>query len=151
MWAAPRACILCLRLFFLGIMNTITGSGQDVLLGRCSGQNIRKLVKDGYVIKKPTVIHSRSRALRNAEAKAKGRHSGYGEKSMLVLGTSLLCTVLCAFKDMLQDAGEQPYKLCLMHTELGAAVQAVHHVSSRQRVMLTSQVPALSLGFPQLH
>lgn len=43
-----------------------------------AGQNIRKLVKDGFVIKKPTKIHSRSRARVAAEAKAKGRHSGYG-------------------------------------------------------------------------
>lgn len=40
-------------------------------------ENIRKLVKDGYIIHKPTVIHSRSRACRMNEAKAKGRHSGY--------------------------------------------------------------------------
>lgn len=44
-----------------------------------TGQNIRKLVKDGFVIRKPTTIHSRARARRMAEAKAKGRHSGYGE------------------------------------------------------------------------
>ncbi|RWV88654.1 hypothetical protein GW17_00049239 [Ensete ventricosum] len=41
-------------------------------------QNIRKLVKDGFVIRKPTKIHSRSRARRALEAKRKGRHSGYG-------------------------------------------------------------------------
>ncbi len=35
-------------------------------------------MKDGFVIRKPTVIHSRARARRNAEAKSKGRHSGYG-------------------------------------------------------------------------
>jgi len=32
------------------------------------------------VIKKPTKIHSRARARDAAEAKAKGRHSGYGER-----------------------------------------------------------------------
>jgi len=42
------------------------------------GQNIRKLVKDGFIIRKPTKIHSRSRARRMKEAKRKGRHSGYG-------------------------------------------------------------------------
>ena len=41
-----------------------------------SRQNIRKLVKDGFVIKKPTVVHSRSRHLRHLEAKSKGRHTG---------------------------------------------------------------------------
>lgn len=45
-----------------------------------AGQNIRKLIKDGLVIRKPTVIHSRARARRQAEAKAKGRHTGYGEQ-----------------------------------------------------------------------
>ncbi|KAL5988085.1 60S ribosomal protein L19C [Asimina triloba] len=44
-----------------------------------SRQNIRKLVKDGFIIKKPTKIHSRSRARPADEAKRKGRHSGYGE------------------------------------------------------------------------
>ncbi|KAJ0113408.1 hypothetical protein Patl1_00955 [Pistacia atlantica] len=43
-----------------------------------SRQNIRKLVKDGFIIRKPTKIHSRSRARRMKEAKRKGRHSGYG-------------------------------------------------------------------------
>ena len=43
-----------------------------------AGQNIRKLIKDGFVIRKPTIIHSRSRARLNAEAKSKGRHTGYG-------------------------------------------------------------------------
>ena len=39
---------------------------------------MRKLIKDGFVIKKPTKIHSRARARLAAEAKSKGRHSGYG-------------------------------------------------------------------------
>ena len=43
-----------------------------------AGQNIRKLVKDGFIIRKPTKIHSRSRARRMKEAKSKGRHAGYG-------------------------------------------------------------------------
>jgi hypothetical protein len=45
-----------------------------------SGQNIRKLVKDGFILKKPSKIHSRSRARAAAEAKAKGRHTGYGKR-----------------------------------------------------------------------
>ena len=44
------------------------------------GQNIRKLVKDGFILKKPSKIHSRSRARSAAEAKAKGRHTGYGKR-----------------------------------------------------------------------
>merc|ERR1739847_150447 len=45
-----------------------------------SRQNIRKLVKDGFVIKKPENIHSRSRARLAAAAKAKGRHTCYGKR-----------------------------------------------------------------------
>jgi ribosomal protein L19E len=47
-----------------------------------AGQNIRKLVKDGFIIKKPQKIHSRSRARRAHEAKQKGRHSGYGNTAV---------------------------------------------------------------------
>ncbi|KAF8733164.1 hypothetical protein HU200_015539 [Digitaria exilis] len=47
---------------------------------RGSRQNIRKLVKDGFIIRKPQKIHSRSRARRAHEAKQKGRHSGYGKR-----------------------------------------------------------------------
>lgn len=42
---------------------------------------MRKLIKDGFIIKKPNVVHSRSRARRKAEAKAKGRHTGTGKRS----------------------------------------------------------------------
>ena len=49
-------------------------------LGSPAGQNIRKLVKDGLVVKRPIAVHSRSRVRRYAEAKAKGRHCGYGKR-----------------------------------------------------------------------
>jgi large subunit ribosomal protein L19e len=45
-----------------------------------SRQNIRKLVKDGYVIRKPVTIHSRSRVHRKNAAKRKGRHMGIGKR-----------------------------------------------------------------------
>jgi len=45
-----------------------------------SRQNIRKLVKDGFVIKKPEVVHSRSRFHRRNDAKRKGRHTGFGKR-----------------------------------------------------------------------
>jgi len=35
-----------------------------------------QLIKDGFVIKKPQVVHSRSRFLARLEAKRKGRHTG---------------------------------------------------------------------------
>merc|ERR1711998_749589 len=41
---------------------------------------IRKLVKDGFVIKKPCKIHSRARVTRRLEAKRKGRYTGYGKR-----------------------------------------------------------------------
>ncbi|KAI5064823.1 hypothetical protein GOP47_0019518 [Adiantum capillus-veneris] len=45
-----------------------------------SRQSIKKLVKDGFVIQKPTKIHSRARAKRALKAKRKGRHSRYGKR-----------------------------------------------------------------------
>ena len=44
---------------------------------------MRKLVRDGFIIRKPQVIHSRARAVLAAKAKAKGRHSGFGESPRL--------------------------------------------------------------------
>ena len=41
---------------------------------------IRKLVKDGFVLKQPYAIHSKSRHQRHIEAKLKGRHTGYGKR-----------------------------------------------------------------------
>ena len=45
-----------------------------------SGQNIRKLVKDGFVLAKPQKVHSRARTNAYAEAKRKGRHTGHGKR-----------------------------------------------------------------------
>jgi len=45
-----------------------------------SRQNIRKLVKDGFIIKKPEVVHSRARVLERLAAKRKGRHMGFGKR-----------------------------------------------------------------------
>merc|ERR1712149_121791 len=42
--------------------------------------SIRKLIKDGLVMKRSTTIHSRSRARRYAESKRKGRHTGTGKR-----------------------------------------------------------------------
>merc|ERR1711962_670020 len=44
-----------------------------------SRQNIRKLIKDGLIIKKPQIVHSRARIRANLEAKRKGRHKGFGK------------------------------------------------------------------------
>merc|ERR1719460_3481301 len=45
-----------------------------------SRQNIRKLVKDGFVIRKPQKVHSRARTNAYQEAKRKGRHTGHGKR-----------------------------------------------------------------------
>lgn len=45
-----------------------------------SRQHVRKLVKDGLIIKKPVVVHSRARVRKNAEARRKGRHTGTGKR-----------------------------------------------------------------------
>jgi large subunit ribosomal protein L19e len=45
-----------------------------------SRKNIRKLVADGFVLKKPPTMHSRARARAHHEAKKKGRHSGIGKR-----------------------------------------------------------------------
>merc|ERR1719478_1672625 len=42
--------------------------------------NVRKLIKDGLIIRKPQVIHSRARVRKNQEAKRKGRHTGTGKR-----------------------------------------------------------------------
>ncbi|CAG8436703.1 16515_t:CDS:2, partial [Funneliformis caledonium] len=45
-----------------------------------SRQDIRKLIKDGLIIKKPQTIHSRFRVRQKLEAKRKGRHTGPGKR-----------------------------------------------------------------------
>jgi len=45
-----------------------------------SRQNFRKLIKDGYVIRKPNAIHSRARVNKRLAAKRKGRHMGTGKR-----------------------------------------------------------------------
>jgi large subunit ribosomal protein L19e len=45
-----------------------------------SRQNVRKLIKDGFIIRKPDVVHSRSRVAERLDAKRKGRHTGFGKR-----------------------------------------------------------------------
>merc|ERR1712078_334945 len=42
--------------------------------------NVRKLLKDGLIIRKPVKIHSRSRVRKNLAARRKGRHTGTGKR-----------------------------------------------------------------------
>ncbi|KAH7549418.1 hypothetical protein JRO89_XS13G0029500 [Xanthoceras sorbifolium] len=44
------------------------------------GMNMRKLVKDGFIVKRPTKTHSRYRTKQAHEAKMRGRNSGYGKR-----------------------------------------------------------------------
>merc|ERR1712179_430086 len=45
-----------------------------------SRQNVKKLVKDGLIIRKPVAVHSRARVRKNAIARRKGRHMGHGKR-----------------------------------------------------------------------
>jgi large subunit ribosomal protein L19e len=45
-----------------------------------SRENIRKLIKDGYIIRKPNAVHSRARVNKRLAAKRKGRHTGFGKR-----------------------------------------------------------------------
>ncbi|WFD04213.1 60S ribosomal protein L19 [Malassezia obtusa] len=45
-----------------------------------SRANVRKLIKDGQIIKKPVVNHSRERTRLLHAAKRVGRHTGYGKR-----------------------------------------------------------------------
>jgi large subunit ribosomal protein L19e len=45
-----------------------------------SGQHVRKLIKDGFIIHKPAAVHSRARTRKNLAAKRKGRHTGTGKR-----------------------------------------------------------------------
>lgn len=50
------------------------------LIGASSRMQVRGLIKDGVILKKPDVVHSRWRANKLAEAKKKGRHMGIGKR-----------------------------------------------------------------------
>jgi large subunit ribosomal protein L19e len=45
-----------------------------------SRQNVRKLIKDGFILRKPEAIHTRANVQVRNEAKAKGRHMGLGKR-----------------------------------------------------------------------
>ena len=74
-----------------------------------SRQNVRKLVKDGLIIRKPHVIHSRSRVRRALEAKRKGRHSGGWQTLALLCLPEHLCVLFHPTLLMLRN-----YKLILL-------------------------------------
>lgn len=47
-----------------------------------SRQSVRKLIKDGLIIRKPQVVHSRDRIRKRLAAKRKGRHTGLGKRKV---------------------------------------------------------------------
>ncbi|NXS91688.1 RL19 protein, partial [Jacana jacana] len=62
-----------------------------------SRQQIRKLIKDGLIIRKPVTVHSRARCRKNTLARRKGRHMGIG---------------LCAFLLCAGGVSQGTWKLC---------------------------------------
>ena len=55
-------------------------SEQNEIGNANSRTNVRKLIKDGRIIVKPTIIHSRARTRLLLAAKRKGRHTGTGKR-----------------------------------------------------------------------
>jgi large subunit ribosomal protein L19e len=49
-------------------------------LGLFTGKAVKRLIDDGFIFRKPTAIHSRSRVRVRHEAKRKGRHTGTGKR-----------------------------------------------------------------------
>ena len=45
-----------------------------------SRQNVRKLIKDGFILKKTQKVQSRARVRKTKAAKRKGRHTGLGKR-----------------------------------------------------------------------
>jgi large subunit ribosomal protein L19e len=58
---------------------TITLKTNEIALAN-SRRNIARLQRDGLIIKKPSVVHSRARVQLRNEAKRKGRHTGIGKR-----------------------------------------------------------------------
>ncbi|CAF3437794.1 unnamed protein product [Rotaria sp. Silwood1] len=55
-------------------------NANNFIFSYCLGQSVRKLIKDGLIIKKPVAVHSRFRTRKNNEARRKGRHMGHGKR-----------------------------------------------------------------------
>lgn len=55
-------------------------SEQSEIGNANSRTHVKKLIKDGRIIIKPTTVHSRARTLALLAAKRKGRHTGVGKR-----------------------------------------------------------------------
>ena len=49
-----------------------------------SRQQIRKLIKDGLIIRKPVTVHSQAQCRKNTLARRKGRHMGIGKYVLFI-------------------------------------------------------------------
>ena len=81
-WRGLCAASVRLRMLrcVLGLSDQLPAPSVKRSRATAAGQNVRKLVKDGLVIKKPVKIHSRARLRARLAAKAKGRHTGHGKR-----------------------------------------------------------------------
>ena len=52
---------------------------NDIALAN-SRQSVRKLIKNGMIVKKHNLMHSRARVNLRHDAKARGNHTGYGKR-----------------------------------------------------------------------
>jgi large subunit ribosomal protein L19e len=73
-YAFTLFCVLNYIIIWVILNRTKTKSINHI------GKNIRKLYKDGLIMKRQVQMHSRSRCKRVHEAKRKGRHNGHGKR-----------------------------------------------------------------------
>lgn len=102
-------------------------------------------MKDGFVIKKPAVIHSRSRALRNAEAKSKGRHTGYGEQLLTTQHPPAFCTVRVPLAGTGLQQQQQAHAEAVCALSVGARRHSLLAVRARRRTHGRTPAAALEL------
>merc|ERR1712181_144043 len=77
-----------------------------------SRQNIRKLIKDGLVIKKPVAVHSRSRVRKNDEARRKGtKDARTSQKTMWIMRMRVLRRLLKRYREAKKKAEKTRSKM----------------------------------------
>jgi Ribosomal protein L19e len=87
---------------------------NDIALAN-SRRNITKLNKDGLVIRKPGIVHSRARVTLRNEAKRKGRHTG----TLAGLGFGLHNAVVELFVAFGTQAPFSPARMSALRSILG--------------------------------
>ncbi|XP_015782968.1 60S ribosomal protein L19 [Tetranychus urticae] len=72
---------LAAKVLKCGIHKVWLDPNESSELGNANSRaHIRKLIKDGLIIRKPIAVHSRARVRANTEARRKGRHTGPGKR-----------------------------------------------------------------------